>query len=221
MTARRTSSQDVGTAHSIVRFGIGALSLGASAIAERARHAGDGRTELPADLEPHQASASMSIGDVGAGIAVTAVDAAGRLLAAAGHRRRRLVRQARRVGRAPVVGPLTRPVRGVYAGGESALRDLARRGRREVVAGRRMVELTIRDVTARSFNEVTGVALEQVTHSPEVADLVKTQTAGVATETIVEVRDSSRQADDRVERRIRSWLRLDGSSVDHARGRSQ
>jgi hypothetical protein len=69
-----------------------------------------------------------------------------------------------------------------------------------------MVKRLIQDATAKSFTAAAQVALSQVTQSPEVADMVKTQTAGIATETILEVRSSSKRADEGVERRVHSWL---------------
>ena len=210
----RAAPERVGTARAIVRFGVGAVSLGADALVERVRHADglDGQVAPPGDSE--DGDDSISIGDVGAGIAVTATTAVGRALSGAELRRRRLLARLAPWGGAPLVGPLTYPIRGAFATGESALRGLSRRGRIEVIAGRRMVQRAVRDVAAQSFNQVAEVALEQVTHSPEVADLVKTQTAGVATETIVEMRENSKRADERVERRIRSWLGLGRSDLE-------
>ena len=66
----------------------------------------------------------------------------------------------------------------------------------------------VRDTTRRSFNGITGAAIKQVTTSPEVAALVRAQSTGIATGAVMEVRANSEEADDRVERRVRSWLHI-------------
>jgi hypothetical protein len=75
-----------------------------------------------------------------------------------------------------------------------------------------MVEQLIRDTTVGSMTDIAKLAVNEVAHSPEVAALVKTQSAGIATDAILEVRANSEQADDRLERRVRSWLHLRGSN---------
>ena len=75
-----------------------------------------------------------------------------------------------------------------------------------------MVTTLVRETTSRSFKEITDTALREVAHSPEVAALVRSQSTGLATGTILEVRANSEEADDRVERRVRSWLRIRGDS---------
>jgi hypothetical protein len=94
----------------------------------------------------------------------------------------------------------------------AALRSLSQRGLDEQLRSRRMVEHLIRDTTVSSVADIAQFAVNEVTHSPEVAALVKSQSAGIATDAIQEVRANSERADDRLERRIRSWLHLRGSN---------
>jgi hypothetical protein len=54
--------------------------------------------------------------------------------------------------------------------------------------------------------DIAETAVHEVTHSPEVAALVRTQSAGLATDTIEVVRTTSEEADERLERRVHSWF---------------
>jgi len=186
---------------SISRLVVGAVSLGSDKLADQVRRV------QPEPAPSHQhAGGPMSMGDLGAGVFTEAMLAAGRLLSATAGGARSLAAGVSWVSDAPVLRPATRPLRRRYRKGDAAIRALAMRGRSERMAGRRMVERLIRDATAKSFTEAAQVALSQVTQSPEVAEMVKTQTAGIATETILEVRSNSKRADDGVERRVHSWL---------------
>ena len=71
-----------------------------------------------------------------------------------------------------------------------------------------MVMHLIEDTASASVRDISASAIKEVSHSPEVAELVRTQSASLASDTILEVREASEQADDRIERRVRSWLRL-------------
>jgi hypothetical protein len=75
-----------------------------------------------------------------------------------------------------------------------------------------MVEHLVRETAVSSVGDIAQFAISEVTHSPEVAALVKTESAGIATDAILEVRANSEQADDSLERRIHSWLHLRGSN---------
>jgi hypothetical protein len=79
-----------------------------------------------------------------------------------------------------------------------------------------MVEHLVRETAVSSVGDISQLAISEVTHSPEVAALVKTESAGIATDAVLEVRANSEQADDSLERRIHSWLHLRGSK-DSAR----
>lgn len=186
---------------SIVRLVVGAMSLGSDKLADQVRRVQhEPADSLDADDGP------TTLGDLGAGIFTETVLAAGGLLSMTAGGARRLAAGVSWVGDARVLRPATRPLRRRYREGEAAILALAMRGRSERIAGRRMVGRLIRDATAKSFSEAAQVALSEVTQSPEVAEMVKTQTAGVATETILEVRTNSKRADDGLERRVRSWL---------------
>jgi hypothetical protein len=186
---------------SISRLVVGAVSLGSDKLADQVR-----RVQPEAAPSHQHAGGPTSMGDLGAGVFTEAMLAAGRFLSATAAGARGLAAGVSWVSDAPVLRPATRPLRRRYRKGDAAIRALAMRGRSERMAGRRMVERLIRDATAKSFTEAAQVALSQVTHSPEVAEMVKTQTAGIATETILEVRSNSKRADDGVERRVHSWL---------------
>jgi hypothetical protein len=211
-TTNGDGNDQVQTSLSIARLVVGAFSLGSDKLADQVRRV---QREPVSSLETDGAMAAPSLesdggppsmGDLGAGIFTETMLAAGHLLSATAGGARRVAAGVSWVGDAPVLRPATRPLRRRYREGDAAIRDLAMRGRSERMAGRRMVGRLIRDATARSFTEAAQVALSQVTQSPEVADMVKTQTAGIATETILEVRSNSKRADDGVERRIHSWL---------------
>jgi hypothetical protein len=131
------------------------------------------------------------------GLAFESAEMADRLVAIALRGGRRAFGPAGRAARTPLVRAATRP-----------LRRLAEVGRREQVRGRWMVVQLIRDTTDRSVSDLTHRAVSEIAHSTEVADMLRTQSAGVATESILEVRTNSEQADDRLERRVQSWLRL-------------
>jgi hypothetical protein len=133
---------------------------------------------------------SLALGDLAAGLAIECAELVGATVVAAARGGRR--------AHLPLVG--------------GAMRRLSERGRVEVRLGRRMVEHLIRDTTASSVAEIAQVAVKEVTSSPEMAALVKTQSAGIATDAIQEVRANSEQADDSLERRIHSWLHLRGSN---------
>jgi hypothetical protein len=172
----------------VVRLAIGAISLGSDQIVRRLR-------TIPQDAEARSAPGPLVLADLAAGLAIESAELVGRLTSTAVRGSRRA---AGRIGTLPLVSP--------------ALRSLSDRGRTEELLGRRMIEHLIRDTTVSSVADIAQLAVNEVSHSPEVAALVKTQSAGIATDAILEVRANSEQADDRLERRVRSWLHLRGSN---------
>jgi hypothetical protein len=200
-TARPDTDDHVEASISVARLVVGAVSLGSDKLADQVR-----RVQREPAPSPEADAGPTTVGDLGAGIFTQTMVAAGELLSMTTGGVRRTASGVSWVGDIPVLRSATRPLRRRYREGEAAIRALARRGRSERIAGRRMVESLIRDATAKSFNEAAQVALNQVTQSPEVAELVKTQTAGIATESVLEVRSSSKRADDGLERRVHSWL---------------
>ena len=77
-----------------------------------------------------------------------------------------------------------------------------------VFKGKRMMLHLIRDTASASVRDISASAIKEVSHSPDVAELVRTQSTDLASGTILEVRATSEQADDRIEGRVRSWLHL-------------
>jgi len=90
------------------------------------------------------------------------------------------------------------------------------RGRTETAAGKALVMLLVEDTTSRSVHDIAETAVKEVTHSPQIAALVRAQSTGILTDTILEVRTNSEQADDRLERRVRSWLHLGRPGNGHS-----
>lgn len=180
----------------LVRLALGAASLGSEAVAQRLSAVRQGGSIEEGKLAP-AGSRRLTAGGVGMGIAFESAEMADRLLAIALRGGRRVLGPAGGAVRTPLVHAATSP-----------LRRLAEVGRREQMRGRSMVVQLIRDTTDKSVSDLTHRALNEIAHSTEVADMLRTQSAGVATESILEVRANSEQADDRLERRVQSWLRL-------------
>ena len=221
---RRSSTEterpaEIGVAVSITRLAVGAVSLGSESLARQVGRLSND-TEAQPKIETGADGASrLNLGDLGAGLAVESVLAAGRLFSVAAGRGRRTAATVGRAGRLPIVSMLTRPARRRLRRYEAALLRLSKRGRREEREGRRMVERLIREATARSFTDIAEFAINEVTHSPEVAELVKTQSTGIATDTILEVRTNSARADDQLESRVHSWLHIRKPDSPHGADR--
>jgi hypothetical protein len=199
------AGNDADVLTSLVRLGIGACSLGAQEV--RKRLVVSGAVRRPPGRRTHDDGAA-ALAYVGAGIAVDSVKAVSRWIAFASERGRRSVALLDSASHLPGVHIATvigaRPIRRY----RSWISTERRRGRLETERGRRMVTVLIRETTSRSFKTITDTAVQEVAHSPEVAALVRSQSQGMATGAILEVRSSSEEADDRVERRVRSWLRI-------------
>ena len=114
-----------------------------------------------------------------------------------------MARAARKAPGAGIAAALlNKPIR-LYT---ERMAELRERGRAETSNGRRMVTRLVQTTTKESVRDIAEFAVSEVAHSPEVAALVRTQSAGLATGTILEVRTRSEQADGRLERSVRSWL---------------
>jgi hypothetical protein len=202
-------ADELGLATSVVRLAVGAVSLGSDELKSRLRaipqQSGAGSTE-PVVEEGERGG--LTLAGLGIGIAIESAQLVGRLVSTTVGGTRRMAARMGRARSLPVVSAATGPVQHQYDRYEAALRRLSERGRSEQVKGRRMVELLIRDTTAQSVKDIAQFAVNEVTHSPEMAALVKTQSASLATDTILEVRANSEQADDRLEHRVHSWLHL-------------
>jgi hypothetical protein len=203
--------RDADVLTSLVRLGIGACSLGAQEIRNRLVVTG-AVSRPPARRTQDDAAAALAY--LAAGITVDSVKAVSRWIAFASERGRRSAALVGSAGHLPgmriatVIG--ARPIRRY----RSWITTERRRGRLETERGRRMVTVLIRETTSRSFKTITDTAVQEVAHSPEVAALVRSQSRGMATGAILEVRSNSEEADDRVERRVRSWLRIHRSDSE-------
>ena len=181
----------------VVRLGVGAVGLGSDEAVRRLR-------AIQRDTEPASRpdigkpkAGPLGLSDLAVGVAIESAEVVARLVSTSARGGRRVAARADRLRGLPFVG---------------ALQRLSARGREEQVLGRRIVERLIRDTAVSSVADIAQFTVKEVTHSPEVAALVKTQSAGIATDAILEVRANSEQADDRLERRVRSWLHLRGSN---------
>jgi hypothetical protein len=146
------------------------------------------------------------VGWVAAGVAIESAEFASRWLRSAvagGRRTRAAARAVRRAPGAEIAAALLDAPMSAY---RARLIELRERGREETNTARRMVSHLVRDTTKESVHDIADAAVREVTHNPEVAALVRTQSASIATGTILEVRTKSEQADDDLERRVRSWL---------------
>jgi hypothetical protein len=181
-------------ATAIVRMTIGAVSLGSDELVRRWRRIQNNPAPDSAPAARGSQRGPLGPGDLMAGVAIESAEVLGRLISTAGRAGGRATAGAGRMPNLPVLG--------------RALSSLSERGRHEEVQGRRMVERLIRDTTSSSVADIAQFAVNEVTHSPEVAALVRSQSAGIATDAILEVRANSEQADDRLERRVQSWLHL-------------
>ena len=192
-----------------MRLAVGAVSLGSDELIRRLRtipqESGAGSAGPGVD---DRERGIVTLAGLGVGIAVESTQLVGRVVSTTAGGSRRAADRIRRAARLPLVNLATGPVQRQYGRYEAAIRKLSRRGRLEQLEGRRMVEVLIRDTTTKSVMEIAEFAVNEVTHSPEVAALVRRQSAGLATDTILEVRANSEQADDRLESRVHSWLHL-------------
>lgn len=190
---------------SLVRLGLGACSLGAEAIGKRLVASG----VVPRQRKSGARKASgAEFAYLAAGVAFDSVKTLSHWIAVASERGRRSVALADAAGHLPgihIATVISGPPMRRYRSWASTER---RHGRVETERGRRMVTVLVRDTTSGSVKTIADTAVKEVAHSPEVAALVRSQSRGMATGAILEVRSTSEQADDRVERRIRSWLRI-------------
>lgn len=203
-------AEDAGMAVTVVRLGFGAWSLGTEQLTKRLEAlTPQPRTKVAAERarRRRRASRAATVGWVAAGVAVESVAAISHWvgLVADGRRGRRLTRL---VSRFPGTGVASAVLHGPITRYRASITQLRERGRIETRKGKQMVTLLVRDTTRKSVRDIAESAVKEVAHSPEVAALVRTQSVGMATGTILEVRENSEQADDRLERRVRSWLHI-------------
>ena len=212
---------------SVFRVAVGAVAVGSEELVRRinaaaaAAHATRGRGPRRGRSTNVAESPAQSLGYAAVGLAAESINDVERI-------GRRIVRggldvlaAADAIASLPVIRTGARPARSAIARGRRTMRAVIARGRTETVEGRRLVIRLAEDTTASSVKDIAETAVKQVSHSPEVAALVRAQSTGVVTDTILEVRASSEQADDRLERRVRSWLhrgqRADSDGTEPAR----
>jgi hypothetical protein len=198
---------------SMVRLVIGAATLGSDELQRRLRTQPREAAAMP-PRTAREAEGPLGLGDLAAGLAVDCVYAARRITSSVARRSRAAGSGLSRAQKMPIVRGATRPLLRRYRRLAAEITAVSERGRLEQLKGRTMVESLIRDTTARSVSDIAQLAVREVTHSPEVAALLRTESAGIATDTILDVRANSEQADDRLEGKVQSWLhrgRRDGS----------
>ncbi len=192
-----------------IRLTAGIISLGADELKTRL-------AAVPEDFASGESSGSgasrnevrPTLLNVATGLAVVSMTRASRLMDFARDVGAVVGAEARVVEDLPIIGNAARPIRRGYERYQAAVLRLSKVGRREELEGRRILLCLIDDTTTSSVKDIAETAVRQVAESPEVAALVRSQSAGLATETVRDVRAISEQADETVERRVRTWLHL-------------
>jgi hypothetical protein len=208
---RATSSRSTAGAREFgstaIRLVAGIVSLSVDGVKNRLE-------AIPRDVPHPEPARERARGDaapptvvsVATGLAIVSTAQASRLAARARAAGTRAGAGARSLAGLPLIGRATRPARRRAEQYRRAILRLSELGREAELEGRRMVLHLIEDTTSASVKDIAETAIKEVTHSPEVASLVRTESAGLATGAILEVRASSEQADASVERKVQTWL---------------
>ena len=204
---RRAAPRRPNAVASIVRLTAGTLSLGYDELIARIATIPPGGPARPMP-NAARARADLTVADLVIGIAIASATRANGLIAETRKRGQGVASTLDGLAAVPVIRLLTTPMRTRLERYRATARKLAALGHDEHLEGRRMVMHLIEDTASASVRDISASAIKEVSHSPEVAELVRTQSASLASDTILEVREASEQADDRIERRVRSWLRL-------------
>ena len=203
---RRPTRRQANVPASIVRLTAGLLSLGYDELVSRLATL---PREATSAKPTHSAiGPALNFADMAIGMALASTTRATQVLGHARSSGGGVISTIGRLAETPIVGPATRPIRTRFARYRAAAWRLAARGREEQLEGKRMMLHLIRDTASASVRDISASAIKQVSHSPDVAELVRTQSTDLASGTILEVRATSEQADDRIEGRVRSWLHL-------------
>src|SRR5438874_4063669 len=206
---RRRAHRQANVPASIVRLTAGLLSLSYDELVSRlATLPSEAASARSAQSAPRPIGPALNFADMAIGMALASTTRATQVLGHARSSGGGVISTIGRLAETPIVGPATRPIRTRFARYRAAAWRLAARGREEQLEGKRMMLHLIRDTASASVRDISASAIKQVSHSPDVAELVRTQSTDLASGTILEVRATSEQADDRIERRVRSWLRL-------------
>ncbi len=135
-----------------------------------------------------------------------AASGAASLRQAARRSRREVGRGLRAVGLARVADEVWERLEPLRSRAGEELDRLARLGRREEAEARRLVGAALRKLSEESLAEVA--------ESPQVAAMVRAQTATVGREVVQGVRARTRRADDTLERLVRSLFRRRADESD-------
>jgi hypothetical protein len=190
---------------SVVRLTAGALSLGWQELGRRL----DAVPELDKSSRPAARDLRGSTTEyLVVGAAVELAAALTRVAESALGYGRSTLAVAEYVAELPVIRIGTDSVRSRLGDVNRMRRRMIRRGRYERAEGRRIVRHVVEYTASRSVKEIAETAVHQVSSSPEIAQLVRTQSAGITSDTIQVVRTTSEQADERLESRVHSWLNL-------------
>src|SRR6266550_104094 len=173
---RRPAHRQANVAASIVRLTAGLLSLSydelVSRLATLPRQAASARS---AQSPPRSPGPALTFADMAIGMALASTTRATQVLGHARRSGRGVTSTVGRLAAAPIVGPATRPVRIRFERYRAAAWRLAARGREEQLEGKRMVLHLIRDTASASVRDISASAIKEISHSPDVAELVRTQ----------------------------------------------
>jgi hypothetical protein len=219
--ARRIKARP-GIAVSLLRLAVGAGVVGSEQLVRRidaAAAAAPPRTAAQGGRPRY--TPGQRLGYLAVGVAAESLGGAAKLARRILRRGEDVLAAADVLASLPVIRTGAEPARATLARGRRRVGALVARGRAETVEGRMLVTRLVEDTTASSVRDIAETAVKQVSHSPEVAALVRAQSTGLVTDTILEVRANSEQADDSLERRVRSWLHRDqpgdGKAAEPAR----
>jgi hypothetical protein len=205
----------------MLRLALGALAIGSEEVARRLKefsslpppvHRADGYREPASSARRRRETAAQRLGYLAAGLAAESVTTAWLSVRFLTRASGRAVDAVEAAAGLPVVRRGTGPGRAAIARFGATLEKLVERGRQEQLEGRGLAMLLLTETASHSVRDIADSAIKEVSHSPEIAALVRAQSTSLAANTILEVRANSEQADDRLERRVRSWLRLDRAS---------
>ena len=181
---------------SIVRLTAGLLSLSYDELVSRlATLPSEAASARSAQSPPRPPGPALNFADMAIGMALASTTRATRVLGNATSSGRGVISTIGRLAETPIVRPATRPIRTRFARYRTAAWRLAARGREEQLEGKRMMLHLIRDTASASVRDISASAIKEVSHSPDVAELVRTQSTDLASGTILEVRATSEQAD--------------------------
>lgn len=188
---------------------VGAVAVGTQELARRIEAVTSMPRPAPAphSRTPGRETALQKLGFLAVGVTAETLTRTGPLQRAIARRGAGAISALDAIAGLPLVRSGTRPAKAAVLRGRRAALALIARGRYETREGTSLFTLLVEDTTTRSVRDIAPFAIKEMTESRDVAALVRAQSTSVLTDTILEVRANSEQADDRIERRVRSWLR--------------